>query len=190
MGYYFYLAKMNKHDFDDFQSCKSSQNLAEYCKRHNIECTDDTSDDNDICIPPYELTQRVYNFGKDLDCLDRLYKDAKDFYPPELKSEYEDYGAIIFTKEMFLTVIESYKQSTLEFYKHKKEIVEKNDCLDKKVIPWLKNRIDEIKTGYFIDTDVEHTNLTNSWSYEYAIFNLLYLYKNLNPNDVLIFYGC
>lgn len=155
----------------------------EYCDNRKIPYD---VDDNSVDISPMEFTEKLYDFGSSLD-VDELYKNPTWFYPKTLADSYIDYNAIIITKEDLLKIINQYQQETLDFFNKKLKELKANDC--RKTIECFESRIREIKNKVYINNDKNNHLLTDSWVYEYAIFNLLHIYKTLNQEDVLIFYG-
>lgn len=181
MGYEFHLAKMSKKDYAEFQKLQSQKDLIAYCEKRSIKYDYDAED-----VSPMELTEELYNFGSSLDDYE-LYKNPTSFYPKSLADSYSDYGAIIITEKELLQIIEQYQQETLDFFKKKLQELKANDC--RKTIQCFESRLNEIKYKVYINTDKNSHLLTDSWAYEYAIFNLLHIYKTLDSNSVLVFYG-
>ena len=183
LSYNFYLAKMSKNDYYEFQKCSSMNEFMEYCDNRKIPYS---VDDNSVDISPMEFTEKLYDFGSSLD-VDELYKNPTWFYPKALADSYIDYNAIIITEEDLLKIIKQYQQETLDFFNKKLKELKTNDC--RKTIECFESKIREIKYKVYINTHKNNHLLTDSWAYEYAIFNLLHIYKTLNQEDVLIFYG-
>lgn len=183
MSYNFYLAKMSKNDYYEFQKCSSMNEFMEYCDNRKIPYD---VYDNSVDISPTEFTDELFDFGSSLDIED-LYKNPTSFYPKAIADFYTDFDAIIITEEDLLKIINQYQQEALDFFNKKLKELKANDC--HKVIELFESRIREIKYKVYINTDKNNHLLTDSWAYEYAIFNLLHIYKTLNKEDVLIFYG-
>lgn len=183
MSYNFHLAKMSKNDYYEFQKCSSMKAFMDYCDNRKIPYDADV---DSVYISPMELTKELFDFGSSLD-VDELYKNPTWFYPKALADYYTDFDAIIITEEDLLKIINQYQQEALEFCNRRLKELKANDC--RNTISCFESWKREIKYKVYINTDKNNHLLTDSWAYEYAIFNLLHIYKTLNQEDVLIFYG-
>lgn len=181
MSYNFYLATMSKDDYYEFQKCSSMKEFMDYCDNRKIPYDVDS-----VYISPMEFTKELYNFGTSLD-VDELYKNPTPFYPKAIADFYTDFDAIIITEEDLLKIINQYQQKVLDFCNRRLKEIKANDC--RSTISFLESWKREIKYKVYINADKNNHLLTNSWAYEYAIFNLLHIYKTLNKEAVLVLYG-
>jgi len=134
---------------------------------------------------PYRLKEheQLYEMGKDCD-----FKIKPDqFYDFDVYEEYESEFHIL-SKAGLRQIIDEYHEIILKSYK---DDVECNDFGKIKIN--IKSKFDEWNKQfnllpYYLDN--EHTDgyITPSWMYEYAIFNLVYIYKSFDwENDYLIY---
>lgn len=187
MSFRYYLGKVPKKKRDELKA-KSVAQLEKYVE--------------DDCVRPYMIAKKVYELGSDFN-----EKELRKFYLPfftnkathkELSTGEEQF--IILTKEGFLKLIDMYHEKIAEFCKNQEESVKKliegkldpyesaklQDSMRFKTIEWT----DKKKMDYLPYNLTDKDCLVNSWKYEYAIFELVNIYKKFNfEKDYLILYG-
>ena len=108
---------------------------------------------------------------------------------------YSDYQPVICSKEDFLDVINNYKQQIIQYYEYLLEPA-KNDSevsIKDKQMTHITFRLQDWKNNYNlqpINTDLTKDTICDSWLFEYAIFELVRIYKTFDwENDALILLG-
>ena len=152
----------------------------------------------------------VYDFGEQLDEFGKLYFDNETYEAiisggrhlfkegSELAQEYEDYGAMIVGKEALKAVANTYLHKTQKFYeallKTPKELEEeikagKRDFFEMDTRSMEDKFKQEIQDKLFwlrsssgaLDFDENKKyKLTNSYLYEYIMFQLVHQYKTID----------
>jgi hypothetical protein len=207
MGYRNYLGSLPKREYNKIKKM-SIQELYE----HKGEVWSEDYDDGYVGV--YDVAyNRHYELGKYVDSF------PKKFFKPVFKNketqEYftEEHEFYIVQKEFVEELIKYY---TEKIRKHYREILEpffdgdktREGFLTKKDIPLTEkevhgvyNLINHVKgmamewgvTGMFdewLPYSLEHDDIVTSWKYEYAIFNLVDLYKKFDwKKNIMIYYG-
>ena len=134
--------------------------------------------------PGYE---QLYEIGKTA----LRPKDMSEFYSFDLYDAAE-YEFFILSKSGMLEIIEAYHSWILEMYTELESGTDEDRkrFIASKVRKWGD---DSSKFGicpYYLDEPTENCDgfLVRSWNYEYAIFNLVHIYRTFDwENDYLIF---
>jgi hypothetical protein len=177
MGYIYYVAMINKKDGDILRTKKYNELVNEY-------------GDKDDYVGIYNLPIiNLYEFGKYIGFSDEIVEKSECFFldldtHKKFNDEHHCYKS---NEDIFLIAIEYYRQQTEIWYKELSEMEEKAlrgemliKCRNWNVSGWI--------LPYNIDK--KRKEIVNSWSYEYAIFELVRLYKNIDfENNYLIFYA-
>lgn len=125
------------------------------------------------------------------------------FTSDELKERYSDYGFALLTKDDFKAVIEAYRKKIVDWFESllnpdKSQITSNKLSKDeKKHFEWeleIRGKLEKWSGKYFgispIDLDESRERITGDWSYEYAIFELVRVYKAFDwENDELVLVG-
>ena len=121
-------------------------------------------DENYLGMAVYDFGESLYEFGKYTD-FEPPKKSLKTFFKNKELNKYftEEHDFNIVTKDFLEYIIESYKKRISDYY---------NDMMN----PFF---------------GVENGNsITSSWKYEYAIFELVRIYKSFDwKRNVMIYYG-
>lgn len=199
MGYRHYLYAVPKEQVAEIQACKTAGDLTEFAKRHDYPY-----DKDDGWLSLYKVGKELYELGKYSEIGFKLESERPCvFTSDELNEKYSDYGFALLTKDDFKAVIEFYRQKIIDWFKSLLEIKDSNrfseeftkeqyqfELLKREV----QNKIDIWSGKYWgitpIDLDTENEQISNSWTYEYAIFELVRVYKSFNwENDDLVLVG-
>lgn len=205
MGYrnYFYLVP--KNIVNDIQKLDTQKDLANYIinsnyfkekeKKEAQECID-KNDFEDFYVGVYDFGEELHEFGKlyfDNDTYEAIIYNGKDLFKKDSKlaEVYEDFDAKIVGKEALKKVAECYRDKAIKFYQNSllspEELEQKypNDpFLDKRtVFDKLKDDAEEKLSwsGYWLNLDENQKyNITNDWSYEHTMFELVHLLKTID----------
>ena len=193
MGYRYYFYELPKSDLNEIRECKTQSDLCEWSKRHgyNLERHDEDGEWIDII----KLGKKLHCFGKDVEWAEHMQsKNESIFGNNDLKDQYNTYEPVVCSKKDFETAINACKQLIIECYKdlltdtpEDPRIAEYNrkQHIQMKLREW-ENHVDLSP----IDMDLNDDKITTSWLYEYAIFELVRLYKTFDwENNVLILMG-
>lgn len=204
MGYRHYLYAVPKKQVEEIQACKTNEDWCNFAEQYGYKVDKDCCDDGSYWFAPYEAGKELYELGKYSEIGFKLESERPSlFASEELKERYSDYGFALLTKDDFKTVIEAYRQKIVDWLKSlldpedgiiitsKLSKEEKKNLLLEKA---AKDKIDSWSGKYFgissIDLDESRERITGDWSYEYAIFELVRLYKVFDwENDELVLAG-
>lgn len=188
MGYRNYIARIQKNEYEKIKNF-TKEELYKY----------KNEDMDDGCIGVYNIGDKdpLYEFGKHCDFNTKgMFKPI--FLNKALQAEFTDESDFFIVGKKFLkAVIENYTDKVKKFYSELINDVT-NEQITFKEIPGEKaNKLFEHvrsnsfewlqMTPYNLD---EGNEVTTSWKYEYAIFELVRIYKTFDwKNDKMIYYG-
>lgn len=199
MGYRHYLYAVPKKQVEEIRLCKTTKDWIDFAKRHNYQY-----DEDDGWLSPYKVGKELYELGKYSEIAFKLESERPSlFTSEELKERYSDYGFALLTKDDFKAVIEAYRQKIVEWFESllnpdKSQITsDKLSKEERKHLEWeheIKGKLEKWSGKYFdilpIDLDANRERITGDWSYEYAIFELVRLYKVFDwENNELVLVG-
>lgn len=195
MGYRNYFNLIDIKKYNEIKNLKYHE-LIEYYKKNNLQEDDDYIDLREI------FDKEVFEFGKLYydNTADRIYsKGIPLFTNKETQSSFDDYVPYIMGKEALIEAFNIYREKTITYYEGLKQDG------DEAIIPLLgitipcdKSKEEKIFKSYkdkcwdlINDKNYKTIELiTNSWLYEYSVFNLIYLYKTIDwEKYYLIFWG-
>lgn len=199
MGYRHYLYAVPKKQVAEIRACKTTKDWIDFAKRHDYQYDEDNE-----WLPPYRVGKKLYELGKHSGIGFKLELERPSmFTSEELKKRYEDDGFALLTKDDFKAVIEAYRQKIVDWFERllnpdKSPITfNKLSKEERKRLEWeyeIRDKLDSWSGKYCgilpIDLDESRERITGDWSYEYAIFELVRLYKAFDwENDDLVLVG-
>jgi len=182
MGYRNYIGSLPRKEYDKIKDFTKE----ELYKYKNV--------DKDDYLGVFDLKEKeLYEFGKYCDF-------ARDFFKPvfsnkELQEDYnEEQDCYLVEKDFLKHVIEHYTKQTQDFYL---ELVKNSNnnvnSISQQNLEKLFAHIRSMSSEWNYLTPFkldEGESITTSWKYEYAIFELVRLYKHFDwENNVVIYYG-
>ena len=196
MGYRMYFNKISKTEFKKISKLSFKEAFDKY--------SDKEWDDKDVTwnvLKPYHFWTEIFNFWQDyFDIGKKFDLEFKDKKVVEVFSE-----AKIISKKDIEKIIEIYRDNTLSRYtkledklklilweseeKFRTEEIKEYEIEDAKNI--LKDFISEKKRNHtesYKHYNIEEWVLTDSWTYEFNIFELIRIYREYNPDTEIIFY--
>ena len=202
MGYRHYLYAVPKKQAAEIQECKTNDDWCNFAENYGYEVSRDYCDDGSRWLSPYKIGTELYELGKYSEIGCKLESERPSlFTSEELKKRYEDYGFALLTKDDFKAVIEAYRQKIIDWLQSLLN-PEDNPIMPSKLSKeerkhlaikhGIENKIDSWSGKYFgispIDLDESRERITGDWSYEYAIFELVRLYKifDWENNDLVL----
>lgn len=204
MGYRHYLYAIPKKQVTEIQSCKTNEDWCNFAENYGYEVDRNCFDDGSGWFSPYKIGTELYELGKYSEIAFKLESERPSlFTSEELKARYSDYGFALLTKDDFKAIIEAYRQKIVEWFESllnpdKSQITsDKLSKEERKHLEWeheIKGKLEKWSGKYFdilpIDLDENRERITGDWSYEYAIFELVRLYKIFDwENDDLVLVG-
>lgn len=204
MGYRHYLYAVPKKQVTGIQACKTNEDWCDFAENYGYKVDRDCCDDRSGWFSPYKIGTELYELGKYSEIGFKLESERPSlFTSKELKARYSDYGFALLTKDDFKAIIEAYRQKIVEWFESllnpdKSQITsDKLSKEERKRLEWeheIKGKLEKWSGKYFdilpIDLDENRERITGDWSYEYAIFELVRLYKAFDwENDELVLVG-
>jgi len=211
MGYrnYFYIA--DKQKVNDFLSLSHEEQILVTAKAEMCEWTDQDYAKERIQEYIKENKLRTFHISKYLEAIEVVecgkYFDGK--ISTEIKEDSIDFSdddcEFFFVKpEALVICAEHYKQKTFEWwstlvnsmYMTDEEIANNIDKYPggrPDIKAELESHINDLRNARIdiLDTDLNHKyNITTSWLYEYAMFELIHIYKSVDwTKNTLIWCG-
>ena len=204
MGYRHYLYAVPKKQVAEIQSCKTNEDWCNFADNYGYKVDRDCCDDGSGWFSPYKIGTELYELGKYSEIGFKLESERPSlFTSEELKERYSDYGFALLTKDDFKAVIEEYRRKIVKWFESLLNVEERicfSEELPKEQYQFeelkrnVQDKIDSWSGKYFgispIDLDETRERITGDWSYEYAIFELVRLYKIFDwENDHLVLVG-
>lgn len=193
-----------KKQVAEIQSCKTNEDWCNFAENYGYKVDRDCCDDGSYWFSTYEVGKEIYELGKYSEIAFKLESERPSlFTSEELKERYSDYGFAILTKDDFKAVIEAYRQKIVDWFQsllnpdESQVTVAKLSKEERKHFEWkhqIEDKLDRWSGKYFgispINLNENSERITDSWLYEYAIFELIRLYKIFDwENDDLVLVG-
>lgn len=204
MGYRHYLYAIPKKQVAEIQACKTNEDWCNFTESYGYKVDRDCRDDGSGCVFPYQIGSSIYELGKHSEIGFKLESERPSlFTSEELKERYSDDGFALLTKDDFKAIIEAYRQKIIEWFQNllnpDRSPITSNKLSkeERKRLEWeyeIRDKLDAWSGKYFgispIDLDESRERITGDWSYEYAIFELVRVYKAFDwENDDLVLVG-
>lgn len=204
MGYRHYLYAIPKKQVVEIQACKTNAGWCDFAEKYGYEIDWSCCKDGSGWLSPYKVGTELYELGKYSEIGFKLESERPSlFTSEELKERYSDYGFALLTKDDFKAVIEAYRQKIVDWFQslfnpdESQVTVAKLSKEERKHFEWkyqIENKLDRWSGKYFgispINLNENSERITDSWLYEYAIFELIRLYKIFDwENDELVLVG-
>jgi len=197
MGYRNYLYIMEKDELEkihhmtqqEFYAYADQRGLAEYYG------------DEEPYVPLHQLGKEFFGFGKRYEHYREILNTGKPlFQDEELMEHYKEYVPYSVGKEAVLAAINCQKQDIIRHYEEllEPEFYDQEDRnAEKRFRSHIAGMLMEWKNDFLppgacfaLNMDEDDPTLTNSWQLEYAIFELVRLYKTTDWEKYgLIFMG-
>lgn len=204
MGYRHYLYAIPKKQVVEIQACKTNAGWCDFAEKYGYEIDWSCCKDGSGWLSPYKVGTEIYELGKYSEIGFKLESERPSlFTSDELKERYSDYTFALLTKDDFKAVIEAYRQKIVDWFQsllnpdESQVTVAKLSKEERKHFEWkyqIEDKLDRWSGKYFgispINLNENSERITDSWLYEYAIFELIRLYKIFDwENDELVLGG-
>ena len=204
MGYRHYLYAVPKKQVAEIQACKTNEDWCNFAENYGYKVDRDCCDDGSGWFSPYKIGTNLYELGKYSEIAFKIESERPSlFTSDELKERYSDYGFALLTKDDFKAVIEAYRQKIVKWFQSLLNLDDRicfSEELGKEQYQFenlkqqVQDKIDSWSGKYWgicpIDLDEDKEHITGDWSYEYAIFELVRLYKVFDwENNELVLVG-
>lgn len=204
MGYRHYLYAVPKKQVAEIQACKTNDDLCKFAENYGYEVTRDYYEDRSGYVFLYKIGKEFYELGKYSEIGFKLESERPSpFTSEELKERYSDDGFALLTKDDFKSIIEFYRQKIVNWLESllnpNESRIDANKLSkeERKHLEWeyeIKDKLEKWSGKYFgispIDLDESRERITGDWTYEYAIFELVRVYKAFDwENDELVLVG-
>lgn len=191
MWYRLYLAKMPRKEYNEMLKLPYD----EFTKKYAV----DKDDPSYVSI--HDFTTQIFELGKYVDHSELM--DKVVFEDDKINRKFSEYSFHIASKEVLKAIAEEYHDNVVTYYKNLLA-GETEFKLFGMTIEWTYNktpeaRIEDIEKALkdkiydYLHRQVVNFGewpITNSWSYEYNVFELARLYREFDEeNYVLLYYG-
>ena len=143
-------------------------------------------------------TEELYDLGKYIEFAEEVQKcGTRLFTRNDTHEALEDYDMYVVGKEGLLKIIEVYKGYVIKHYESLLVDDSEDDLwvdtprtVEQKQKFYVEGKLREWKRGTAIDVNEDSEVLTQSWSYEYSLFELVRILKSMDfENKTILFYG-
>lgn len=190
MGYRHYFFEVDKKDVEKVKD-KTIKELIEIAKEYEAKVEEDEdwfhfNDDK------FMNKKEIYEFGKLYwdNTAERIYSKGKPLFTIKETQDYlDDYMPYVMCSDGMLEAITIYREKVINYYKNllKEDTPE---VLNERLARHVDDMLIEWERLHPVDLNLEHERISNSWLYEYQIFELVRLYKTIDwENKCLLFYG-
>lgn len=190
MGYRHYFFEVDKKDVEKVKD-KTIKELMEIAKEYGAEIEEDENwfyfnDDK------FMNKKEIHEFGKLYwdNTAERIYSKGKPLFTIKETQDYlDDYMPYVMGSDGMLEAITIYREKVINYYKNllKEDTPE---VLNERLAKHVDDMLIEWERFCPVDLNLEHEHISNSWLYEYQIFELVRLYKTIDwGNKCLLFYG-
>lgn len=180
MGYRLYLGKVDKEEHDKMQR----MSYPYLCEKYgDVYSKPEEKFDGNVSV--YELVKELHGFGKYYDVDTTKYNTF--FANKDVQAHFEDNDFWIVDREFLLGIIEKERKAMADWYE---------ECKGKtheELIHQAESNASEWRGDFGVcpyNLDLGKPHLVDSWKRDYAIFDLIRIYKTFDfENNVLVYYG-
>jgi len=194
MGYFYHLYAIEKDRLEELRNVKNDDELIAFCEKYNYQYDED---DGEVWVGLFHTAHHeVYDFGEACnEILDASEEYDKLFYSDEMNEKFVDYNARLVDRDFILKTIEAYKNNVKRSLEDALEDNSNNPWVahfprEQRLIAGIEDKLNSIWVGKYgpADIDLDSVNVTTSWRYEYAFFNLVAQYKAFDDEKYALFF--
>lgn len=205
MGYRNFFNEISKNLFKELNSLETFDDFVTWVKKSDNKKMKKEADLREKYIPLYMLGVEVFEFGKYYENSKKIIETGSPlFKSDELMEKYKEYEPYVVGKEGVRAAIdyqvsliqENFKnilehegknseKASYRFYgKSKKDVY--REYIEEKSREWKEYSFGLLS----INLELNKPQITESWKYEYNIFELVRLYKHTDwENNVFLYIG-
>ena len=191
MGYRHYFYAVPKSQIEEIRNCKTNEEFCDWAEKNGYDVERYEGEEPYCAV--YHIGKEIYEFGKYVDWAFKMQeRNESIFSSDELKERYSDYDPVLCSQDDFLAVINIYRDKIASYLQEcltdEEKITSEQQCKKdvKDRLYYWKNSFNHFP----INTDLSNPKICNSWLYEYAIFELVRVYKTFDwQNDCLVLLG-
>lgn len=193
MGYRQYLYSFDRSLVEKIRNCKTCQDFYDLVKTEKPDAADDFFED-DLFIGLYDLGSQLYEFGKDYENSDEMYKHGDSlFSSDELNEKYKDFQPIVIDEDGILCAIDWNRKHCVEMYEDLLREKSERKWDSRSQFERLKDHAETYLSWWKdnpADLNKDHERLVSSWLYENEYFELVRIYKTFDwEKNVMVFMG-
>ncbi len=199
MSYRHRIYKFPKSFAEDCRACETKEDFQKIYFKY---CTDERVNKDQLEAenywPLYYIGEQLFDFGE-YDNSEEMYKHGDAlFYSLELREAYDDYSPIVLDESGLLCAIEWNRNRVADIYEDLLREKSADKWNDQNQFDRMKNHIkyqyEEWRNEFFPELTPydlsDRKCIVSSWKYEYQIFELVRVYKEIDwENDCIVFYG-
>ena len=189
MGFRNYMTIVPRNRIERLRNVKDFNGAIKFAVKYGQLNQSDT-DDNYISVYDFFKEEPIYEFGKYIEWGEDIFNEFGQsiFKNDEINERYEsDYDFFEITKEGLEKIIDGYRKSTFDYYENIRSIHTKKkngEGISNQDKVLLDNHFNN-KTNIWKENGMNPYNLfdekiSGSWEYEYAIFELVRIYKSID----------
>lgn len=180
MGYRHKLGVLSKEKHDIIKDMTLPQLKEWYKVNHEYESI---VEEEDAYVPCYDITKEIYELGKYYDDEFLMQYISPIFSNAEVEEYYRQDNAFYFISQAgFVEIIQDYHGKISKYFKELLE--DKKDWAGRSPREeYFKSKLYEWDNKFDFAPYSLHQNkpdIVTSWKYEYAIFELVRIYKNID----------
>lgn len=189
LGYRHYFYLVNKKTVSEIKNFNEKQ-LFDWGLKKGLISSHDTLDD--YYLPLYTIGKECFGFGAYFEGAKEIQESGKPLFTDGYLSDiYEEYEPFILGKEGLEIAIEWNRKKVEDYYKFLLTGIRENklSILDNELIAeereqHFKDILSQWESNngrtFAFNMNINNPTITNSWKYEYAVFELVRLYKTTN----------
>jgi hypothetical protein len=169
MGYRARLGKVKKSEKEYWQN------------KSYDEVDEEIGSENAVYFPPFHT--QIYELGKYFN----FTQGKTPFYSFDVEEETEC-EFFIMSKQELKELIQDCHEIIYQYFERMAQGLKYEDTPQEHVEDKARSWGNQFINPYYLDEEKTDGEITKSWSYEYSIFNLVYIYRTFDwENDYLIY---
>lgn len=189
MGYRNYIGIIEKSKINDLMACKTVEDEKAVYNKYGWEYDEDS--DGEVYFSNSDLDYREdYELGKYVSLNEDVHNSLTDIFSKDSPLYCKDTEFKVGDEKFLLALIENYRIEVKTYFEslQNKSLEELKDAVEDKLFIWGEPA--ERRGGFTYNLKKNSDKIVDSWFYEYAIFELVRIYKSFNPEtEVVVYYG-
>lgn len=180
----YYLRAIPKSHLDEIKHCKNNEDFVKWARSHNVDI--ELNDENeDPVVDMFGFGDKIYCFGSNAPFVSKIQSRSPSIFSVKnLIDKYDMFQPVICSQSDFLGIINDCKQLIIDYYNELMDDENDGAAKRKAHIDLLRKEWSDTRSAP-INTDITKFCIADSWMYEYAIFEIVFLYKTFDwENDI------